>query len=47
MGDFWEKKIQLGFPAQTCFTQSGVQTICDLEEAVPSKLIYPIYMAQK
>ena len=39
MIDFWEKTIQSGFPAQSCFTRSGVRTICDLEEAVPS-LIY-------
>ena len=39
MGDFWEKTIQSGFPAQSCFTRSGVRTICDLEEAVPSLLI--------
>ena len=42
MGDFWEKTIQSGFPAQLCFTRSGVRTICDLEEAVPS-LLYHAY----
>ena len=30
------KKIQSGFPALTCFTRSGVRTICDLPPAVPS-----------
>ena len=36
MGDFKEKKIQAGFPTLWCFTRSGVRTICDLVETVPS-----------
>ena len=36
MGDFKEKKIQSGFPTLSCFTRSGVRTICDLPPPVPS-----------
>ena len=47
VGDFWEKTIQSGFPAQSCFTWSGVQTICDLEEAVPSLIMMVEYIDVK
>ena len=36
MGDFREKKIPSGFPTLSQITLSGVRTICDLVEAVPS-----------
>ena len=36
MGDFREKKIPSGFPTLSQITRSGVPTICDLVEAVPS-----------
>ena len=40
MGDFKEKKIQSGFPTLSCFTRSGVRTICDLPPPVPSMAVY-------
>ena len=38
MGDFKEKKIHSGFPTLSCFTRSGVRTICDLPPPSPSLL---------
>ena len=42
MDDFKEKKIQSGFPTLSCFTRSGVRTICDLVEASVVSNIEPL-----
>ena len=36
MGDFKEKKNPIWFSTLSCFTRSGVRTICELVEAVSS-----------